>query len=436
MVACASWRRSRSRRSARARPAGRCPRCAPRAAGSRRRAPGSRAPGAGWRTARGPCAAPSRPCSGRGLAGSVVSHFGPPTAPSSTASARVQAASTSSVSAIAVRVDRGAAEDVLLDLDLGTAAEHLERRAHHLRPDAVARQRHDPRHRRAANLPAAVLGAAFARHPRTRRPRAARDRPRAAPRTSGCASMALATLPAAGFAQHELRSRRDRCSRASDDSSAPRPRRSEIGSRCVSRAVSSARRASTRSAWHAGRPAAVDGGQTALNLGLLGRERALERLLGLRDGGRAAAPNAPSSVCAGGDHRRLILPRGAFGKVRRRSRFAQSCEAAGVGLGRTSALARKCRACGGGDIRRSPRRVAARSRQCPRVHQRDSSSVQLVRCPFNTAERGKSRACGYSPSCGRSARAAEQSRRGFTACWSPARGARGRPRRRRSRRPP
>src|SRR4051794_34256004 len=39
---------------------------------------------------------PSRPCSGRGLSGSVVSHLGPPTAPSSTASASRQAAMVSS----------------------------------------------------------------------------------------------------------------------------------------------------------------------------------------------------------------------------------------------------------------------------------------------------------------------------------------------------
>ncbi len=47
-----------------------------------------------------PLRRPSRPCSGRGAAGSVVSHFGPPTAASSTASALRQASSTSSVSAL------------------------------------------------------------------------------------------------------------------------------------------------------------------------------------------------------------------------------------------------------------------------------------------------------------------------------------------------
>src|SRR5437764_284108 len=39
-----------------------------------------------------PCRRPSNPCSGRGWCGSVVSHFGPPTAASRTASARRQAA--------------------------------------------------------------------------------------------------------------------------------------------------------------------------------------------------------------------------------------------------------------------------------------------------------------------------------------------------------
>src|SRR5271170_2557132 len=46
-----------------------------------------------------PLRRPSRPCSGRGFCGSVVSHLGPPTAASSTASASRHACSTSSVSA-------------------------------------------------------------------------------------------------------------------------------------------------------------------------------------------------------------------------------------------------------------------------------------------------------------------------------------------------
>src|SRR5687768_16600373 len=45
---------------------------------------------------------PSSPCSGRGLSGSVVSHFGPPTAASSTASALLHDSSVSSGSAVPV----------------------------------------------------------------------------------------------------------------------------------------------------------------------------------------------------------------------------------------------------------------------------------------------------------------------------------------------
>src|SRR6185437_8407969 len=47
-----------------------------------------------------PLRRPSSPCSGRGLDGSVVSHLGPPTAASRTASAERHAASVSSVSAL------------------------------------------------------------------------------------------------------------------------------------------------------------------------------------------------------------------------------------------------------------------------------------------------------------------------------------------------
>ena len=45
---------------------------------------------------------PSNPCSGRGFAGSVVSHFGPPTAASSTASDAFATSSVSSGSAAPV----------------------------------------------------------------------------------------------------------------------------------------------------------------------------------------------------------------------------------------------------------------------------------------------------------------------------------------------
>ena len=64
-------------------------------AGSRRAAPRSAAPGAGSRTGRGPCAGRAGPAPAAARPGSVVSHFGPPTAPSRTASAPRQASSTS-----------------------------------------------------------------------------------------------------------------------------------------------------------------------------------------------------------------------------------------------------------------------------------------------------------------------------------------------------
>src|ERR1700739_1644254 len=50
-----------------------------------------------------PLRRPSSPCSGRGAAGSVVSHLGPPTAASSTASAALHACRVSSVSAVPCR---------------------------------------------------------------------------------------------------------------------------------------------------------------------------------------------------------------------------------------------------------------------------------------------------------------------------------------------
>ena len=69
---------------------------------------------------------PSRPCSGRGASGSVVSHFGPPTAPSRTASAARQAASTSSVRAVPCSSIEQPADQALVELEL---AERLEQAA-------------------------------------------------------------------------------------------------------------------------------------------------------------------------------------------------------------------------------------------------------------------------------------------------------------------
>ena len=94
-----------------------------------------------------PLRRPSSPCSGRGFAGSVVSHLGPPTAASSTASAARQASRTSSVSAVAVGVDRRAADQVLLELEVTDRGQQLARRGRDLRADPVAGKGCDaPRH--------------------------------------------------------------------------------------------------------------------------------------------------------------------------------------------------------------------------------------------------------------------------------------------------
>ena len=119
-------RRSRCRRSARARPAGRCPRSARAAAGWRRAAPSLGRTGRRFANRPRPLRRPSSPCSGRGASGSVVSHFGPPTAQSRTASASRQAVEHLVGERGAVLVDRGAADQVLGDLD---AAELVEQPA-------------------------------------------------------------------------------------------------------------------------------------------------------------------------------------------------------------------------------------------------------------------------------------------------------------------
>ena len=81
--------------------------------------PVARPPAAGSRRRRAPCAARSaRPRA----APAPPSHSGPPTAPSRTASAATQAASVAGGSGSPQRVDRGAAERVLLDLDARAAA--------------------------------------------------------------------------------------------------------------------------------------------------------------------------------------------------------------------------------------------------------------------------------------------------------------------------
>ena len=72
---------------------------------------------------------PSRPCSGRGASGSVVSHFGPPTAPSRTASAPRQASEHLVGEGGAVRVDRAAAHQLLVELELAERLEQAPRGA-------------------------------------------------------------------------------------------------------------------------------------------------------------------------------------------------------------------------------------------------------------------------------------------------------------------
>ena len=65
-----------------------------------------------------PLRRPSRPCSGRGFAGSVVSHFGPPTAREQHGVGLLAGVEHLVGQRRAVRVDRGAAEEVLLELEV------------------------------------------------------------------------------------------------------------------------------------------------------------------------------------------------------------------------------------------------------------------------------------------------------------------------------
>ena len=67
------------------------------------------APGAGSRRGRAPCGCRAMPCSGRSARGSV-SYFGPPTAPSSTASALCASASVAGGQRMPARVVAGAAD--------------------------------------------------------------------------------------------------------------------------------------------------------------------------------------------------------------------------------------------------------------------------------------------------------------------------------------
>src|SRR3954453_5218483 len=99
---------------------------------------------------------PRRPCSGRGASGSVVSHFGPPTAASSTASDCLQASIVACGSGspggavrapparrFAGRVDRGASDQLLVVGEVAELVEHAYCGVGDLRADAVAWQQTD-----------------------------------------------------------------------------------------------------------------------------------------------------------------------------------------------------------------------------------------------------------------------------------------------------
>ena len=117
-----------------------------RASGTRRR-PARRTPppGAGWRTGRCPCAGAGGRAPGSASKGRS-SHFGPPTAPNSTASAASASAMVSSVQRRALGVDRRAADQAFVDRRSATprwrSSQSMTRRTshHHLRADAVTRQ--------------------------------------------------------------------------------------------------------------------------------------------------------------------------------------------------------------------------------------------------------------------------------------------------------
>ena len=106
-----------------------------------RPAPGSRSPGAGWRTGRAPCAGRGSPARAAARAASL-SYFGSPTAPNSTASAALASASVASRQRMAVRVVGGAADQRLLDLERQARARRARARAcgDDLGADAVAGQ--------------------------------------------------------------------------------------------------------------------------------------------------------------------------------------------------------------------------------------------------------------------------------------------------------
>ena len=95
-----------------------------------------------------PLRRPSSPCSGRGASGSVVSHLGPPTAQSSTASEARHASSTSSVSAVPCSSIEAPPIGCSVISKSPSSLEQLGRRGADLGSDPVAGQQDDSRLRR------------------------------------------------------------------------------------------------------------------------------------------------------------------------------------------------------------------------------------------------------------------------------------------------
>ena len=132
-------------------------------------------PGAGSRRRRARCAGRSGPASGRTA---EPSHFGPPTAPSSTASAVAAGGERLRGQRVADRVDRGAAERVLLDREVERQRlEHADGLGHHLGPDPVAGQADDAATSPCELLPGQVEHVAGRARRARRRTAARRSRP-------------------------------------------------------------------------------------------------------------------------------------------------------------------------------------------------------------------------------------------------------------------
>ena len=258
-----SWARRRrapllaevdARRSARGRRAGRCPRSAPRAAGSRATSAGLGRTGRRFAYRPRPLRSPSRPCSGRGASGSVVSHFGPPTAPSSTASAARQASSTSSVSAVPWASIEAPPTRCSVSSNSPSASSSAARRGDDLGPDPVAGQQR--RSARASRRPprrdveAHVVEAQRARASRsaTASTNACAQSPRAGASRCGPRADARQVLARVRAAATRLSSSQHRpASKPARSEPAPRCPRARRSSRCTSMPRVLARSARRRS---------------------------------------------------------------------------------------------------------------------------------------------------------------------------------------------